>query len=248
MSLITRSDDLETLKAAGLKLSEIIQFGTDQIKVGLNLLDLDQLIENEIIKNQCQPSFKGFEGYPNATCLSVNSEVVHSIPRDYNLQAEDVLGLDVGLWYKNICVDAATTIALKPVNQNVNKLLKITLKALNIAIKTIKSGIRVGDISATIQNVAEQNNLGIVKNLTGHGVGFNVHDHPSIPNSGQAGHGSLIKEGMVLAIEPMFTLGQGETRTSDDGWGVETVDHSLAAQFEHTVLVTNSGCQVMTKK
>lgn len=247
MSLFRNHKDIVHLETAGLILAEIFQLIKTTTKSGLNLLELDSIIDQEIRKRRCQPSFKGFEGYPNASCLSINSEVVHSIPKNYNLAPGDLLGIDVGLWYKNVCVDAAITVGIEPISPQEQILLKTTKTALDQVVKIIKPGIKVGDISYTIQTVAEKSHLGIVRSLTGHGVGFKVHDAPSIPNFGRPGQGELIKEGMVLAIEPMFTLGRGETKTAVDGWGVETLDSSCAAQFEQTILVTKNGCQIITK-
>lgn len=247
MSIITNKQDIAKLIKAGQILARILLKTKTTAKSGVNLLKIDKFIEDEIFKASCRPSFKGFEGYPATSCLSINQEVVHSIPRDYQLLSADILGIDVGLWYKNVCVDAAITLAMENANSTCLKLISKTRQALYAAIKIIKPGITTGDIGQIIQAVAEKNGFGIVKNLTGHGVGYKVHDRPTIPNYGKNGQGETIQSNMVFAIEPMFTIGFGETKVTPNGWNVETVDRSRAAQFEHTVLVTEYGCQILTK-
>lgn len=246
MSIINDKQDLQSLARGGKILASVLNKIKQNIKIGSNLLDIDSAIETEITKNGATPSFKGFEGYPNASCLSINSEVVHSIPKDYILKSGDVLGIDVGLWYKGICVDSAITISVGKTDPKINKLIKITRQSLIETIQIIKPGITVGDIGYHIQRYADENNFGLVKNLTGHGVGYKVHDDPSIPNFGNQGEGVIIKPNMVLAIEPMFTLGSGEIRTDSDGWGIKTIDGSIAAQFEHTILVTKTKNIIIT--
>lgn len=248
MSTISDSNDLKKLRKGGKILADIIFKSKSLIKESANLLNIDQFVESEIIKAGCRPSFKGFEGYPATTCLSVNHEIVHAIPKSYILKPSDLLGLDVGLWYENIAVDAAITVAIGDISERQQELIISTQQALKEAIRIIKPGIKTGDIGFCIQKVAEKHGLGIVRNLSGHGVGYKVHDYPSILNFGHPDQGELIKEGMVLAIEPMFTLGGGEVKTAIDGWAVETVDHSYAAQFEHTILVTKSGAEIITSK
>lgn len=248
MSTIFDSNDLKKLRKGGKILADIIFRSKSLIKESANLLDIDRFVESEIIKAGCRPSFKGFEGYPATTCLSINHEIVHAIPKSYILKSGDLLGLDVGLWYENIAVDTAITVAIGDISKRQQELLLSTQQALKKAIRIIKPGIRTGDIGYCIQKIAENHKLGIIRNLSGHGVGYKVHDYPSILNFGRPNQGELIKEGMVLAIEPMFTLGRGEVKTAIDGWAVETVDHSYAAQFEHTILVQKSSAEIITSR
>lgn len=246
MSIITDQTDLKNLRIAGKILANILNLADKFTDQSTNLLDLDKFIETEIIKADCQPSFKGFENYPASSCLSLNHEVVHAIPKDYQLKSGDILGIDVGLWFRNVTVDAAITVAVGDISKDQRKLIQATQKALKDAIEIIKPGIRTGDIGNIIQKVAKKYHLGIVRKLSGHGVGYKVHDFPSILNYGKSNRGNLIKENMVLAIEPMFTLGGDEVKTADDGWAVETVDCASAAQFEHTILVKSSGAEIIT--
>lgn len=246
MSIITDQIDLNNLKIAGKNLANILNLTGKFAGQSVNLLDLDKFIEAEIIKANCRPSFKGFENYPACSCLSLNYEVVHAIPKDYQLKSGDILGIDVGLWFKNVTVDAAITVPIGDISKDQKKLIQATQKALKDAIAIIKPGIWTGDIGNIIQTVAKRHNLGIVRKLSGHGVGYKVHDFPSILNFGSPHQGDLIKENMVLAVEPMFTLGGDEVKTANDGWAVETVDRASAAQFEHTILVKSSGAEIIT--
>lgn len=247
MSLIKSDKDIKRLRIAGKYLAEVLVLAGQFIDKGVSLLEIDQYIDSEIRKRDCKPSFLHYEGYPNASCLSLNEQVVHGIPNETKLKDGDILGVDVGLWYENVCVDSAATFPVGNVSQETKTLLQVTNDALMAGIKAAKPYRRIGSISSAIQELAEKSNLGIVKVLTGHGVGHAVHEEPSIPNYGHTSDGIIIRPGMVLAIEPMFTLGTSSVETQIDGWGVVTSDNSLSAHFEHTVLITKNGCEVLTK-
>ena len=214
--------------------------------IGMTTSDLDDIISDLITTEDCTASFLGYDGFPRSSCLSINQQVVHGIPGTRMLADGDVLGIDVGLWYKGICVDGAVTIIIGQGSEEAERLLECTKQALFAGIRAIKPFRRVGSISQAIQQVAEENGLGIVRALTGHGVGHHVHEPPEVPNLGRIGDGALLKPGMVLAIEPMFTLGSGDVLTEVDGWGIVTADGSLAAQFEHTVIITARGAEIVT--
>ena len=238
--------DLAKIRIAGTHLREVIARACTVAKPGMTLLELDASIAADIRSRNCTPSFLGFQGFPNSACLSVNEQVVHGIPTDRVLVEGDVLGIDVGLWYEGICVDSASTVAIGSVSQEALDLLTRTQEALKAGIRAVKPGRRVGSISAAVQNVAEGYGLGIVRALTGHGVGHAIWERPEIPNYGRVGDGMLLQAGMVLAIEPMLTTGGGEVLTQIDGWGIVTADGSLAAQFEYTVIVTRTGAEIVT--
>lgn len=246
MSLIKSSKDLSLIRIAGQKLAEILEDAKQFATIGVNLLELEKHIHDSIQARESTPSFLGYEGYPNASCLSLNNQVVHGIPRDYALQDGDILGIDVGLWYKGVCVDGAITVCIGEPSTKALNLIEQTQEALEAGIRAVKPYRRVGAISHAVQEVAEKYNLGIVRALTGHGVGHAVHESPQIPNFGRISDGSILKPGMVLAIEPMFTLGSGEVLTEIDGWGIISADGSLSAHFEHTVIVTKSGAEIVT--
>lgn len=246
MALIKSPEDIQVIKRAGALLKETIDFASSLAIVGATLRDIDAATERFIREHGAKPSFLGFGGFPNATCLSLNAEVVHGIPDGRHLKSGDILGIDVGLWLNGRCVDSARTVPVGTVDAEAQRLLAITQEALAAGIAAIKPGRRVGAISAAVQSVADTHGLGIVRSLTGHGVGHKVHEEPEVPNYGSANHGILLRPGMVLAIEPMFSLGTGSVYTDVDGWTVVTADHSLAAQFEHTVIVTNRGGEIVT--
>lgn len=246
MALIKSSQDIALLRIAGQKLAAVLTKAAVKAKPGLSLIELDTYIAQEIKKEEARPAFLGFEGFPNVSCLSLNSEVVHGIPDERTLAEGDILGIDVGLWYKHVCTDAAVTIPIGDVPEKTQMLLRQTLLALKAGIRAAKPFRRVGSISFSIQQVAEEEHLGIVRALTGHGVGHHLHESPSIPNFGRTEDGMLLRPGMVLAIEPMLTLGSGDVYTSVDGWSVLTADHSLAAQYEYTVLITERGAEILT--
>lgn len=246
MALIKADREIAILRQAGRKLASILREAKKQAKPGVSLKQLDKSIKQQILKENARPSFLGFEGYPNATCLSLNQQVVHAIPDDRVLKEGDVLGIDVGLCYLDLYVDGAITVGVGEISQEAKRLLKYTALALARGIKAASPGARVGEISNAIQIIAESHHLGIVRALTGHGVGHEVHEDPIIPNVGLVTDGIRLKPGMVLAIEPMFTTGHGEVLTEVDGWGIITADNSLAAQFEHTVVITPTGAEVLT--
>jgi methionyl aminopeptidase len=246
MSLRKTPQELATIRIAGKYLAEVIASASRAAQPGIVLRELDLHIANEIAARDCIPSFLKFQGFPANSCLSLNEQVVHGIPDGRVLKEGDVLGIDVGLWYKNLCVDSATTIGIGTISNEATRLLTATQKALQQGIAAIRPGRRVGAISYSVQNIAEEANLGIVRALTGHGVGHDIWEAPSIPNYGRATDGMLLRAGMVLAIEPMLTLGSGEVLTEIDGWGIVTADSSLAAQFEHTVIVTEHGAEIVT--
>jgi len=246
MSLIKSPTDIALLRIAGKKLGAILRLGEAEAKAGMTLLELDTLLHARITAEGCKPSFLGYDGFPNAACLSVNAQVVHGIPSDYALKEGDILGIDLGLWYEGVCVDAARTVAIGTIGKEASDLLAHTQEALAAGIKAVKPFRRVGAISAAVQERAEHYGHGIVRSLTGHGVGHKIHEDPEIPNYGHSSDGILLRPGMVLAIEPMLTTGGGEVLTEDDGWTVTTADGSLSAQFEHTVLVTQRGHEILT--
>ena len=246
MTLIKSPKEIISLRRGGKLLAQVLQEAGERAKPGVTMLDLEAFIHRRILELGAKPSFLGFEGYPNASCLSVNDELVHGIPRPVVLKEGDVLGIDVGLWFEGLCVDSAITVGVGTITPEAERLLEVTKAALQKGIQAIKPGRRVGAISQAVQQVGDEAGLGIVRVLTGHGVGHAVHEDPSVPNVGKASDGILLRPGMVLAIEPMFALGSGEVTTDVDGWTIRMQDGSLSAQFEHTVVVTNRGAEILT--
>lgn len=247
MALIKTPNDLALIRVAGQKLATILENAEAHVQVGMTTAELNSYIQQLITEADAKPSFLGYDGFPASSCTSVNDQVVHGIPGPYHLKEGDLLGIDVGIWYKNVCVDGAVTCVIGKISEIQKEFMEITQEALKAGIKAAKPFRRVGAISHAIEQVALTHGLGIVRALTGHGVGHQVHESPEIPNYGKPSDGILLKPGMVLAIEPMFTLGKSEVLTEIDGWGIVTADKSLACHFEHTVIITNTGAEVVTR-
>lgn len=214
---------------------------------GVTVKALDILAEEIIKKAGATPSFKGFKGFPTATCISVNDEVVHGIPSERVLRAGDIAGIDVGVYYQGFHTDTAVTIGIGQISKEAQKLLNVTQKSLDSAIDEVRPGKYLGDVQFLIQKTVEDEGFGVIRDLTGHGVGRQLQESPSIPNFGQKGTGLILKEGMTLAIEPMVVAGDWHVRVKDDGWTVVTADGSLAAHFEHTIAVTKTGGEILTE-
>jgi len=216
-------------------------------QVGISGKTLENFAQSLIKENGGQPSFLGFDNYPAVLCFSLNEEIVHALPSDDKVIKEgDMVSLDLGFYKNGFHVDAAISFLIPPHNTQVERLLKTTKMALEEAIKKIKPGIRLGKISATVQKIIEDNNCFVVKDLTGHGIGAALHEDPHVFNYGHADSGPIIKKGMVLAIEPMASLGSNKIKKGKDGYSYVTEDGSLACHFEHTVVVTENGAEILT--
>ncbi|CAN5198460.1 type I methionyl aminopeptidase [soil metagenome] len=246
MSLIKTPKEISSLRKGGKLLGEVLQLAGEAAKPGVTMLELEATIAKAITDRGAKPSFLGFDDYPMTSCLSVNDELVHGLPRPIALKEGDILGIDVGLWFEGLCVDSAITVAVGNITPEAQALLDVTQEALLAGIKAIKPFRKVGGIGAAVQAVGEAAGVGIVRVLTGHGVGHAVHEDPSVPNLAKPTDGILLRPGMVLAIEPMFTLGAADVVTDVDGWTIRTRDGSLSAQFEHTVVVTSRGAEILT--
>jgi len=254
MITIKTKEEIEILKEGGKILAEVLKKISEFAKPGISTGFLNQKAREMILTRGALPSFEGYKSsfsdrpYPAAMCASLNNVVVHGLPSEEVILKEgDILKLDLGVKYKNLFTDAALTIGIGKMTDEKTKLINTTKHALELAINAVKPGNYIGDIGYVIENYVERKGLSIVKVLVGHGVGFAVHEEPSIPNYGKKGEGPVLKSGMVLAIEPMVVLGSGEVELSKDRFGYETVDGSLSAHFEHTVAVTDSGCLILTK-
>ena len=216
------------------------------VKPGVSLLELDKEGEKFIRSKGCTPSFKGYEGFPNALCISVNEEVVHGIPSNRKLKDGDIVSIDIGACFKGYHGDSAWTYEVGNVSEDKKYLMEHTEKALYEGIKMVKPGNRIGDIGYAIEKYANEHNLGIVRELCGHGVGTNVHEDPDVPNYGRKNTGIILKEGMVIAIEPMLNLGSDDIYVENNDWTIVTIDNKPSAHFEHTVLVTKDGYEILT--
>ena len=238
--------EIELLKEAGQIVYLTHQYLRPFIKAGIKTKELDQKAEEFIRSKGATPSFKGYEGFPSTLCISINDEVVHGFPSERVLQDGDIISIDIGACYKGYHGDSAWTYTVGNVSDDAKYLLEHTEKALYEGIKQAKVGNRIGDIGYAIEKYAKEHNLGVVKELVGHGVGTSVHESPDVPNYGTKGTGPKIRDGMVIAIEPMLTLGSPDIYVEDNDWTVVTIDSSLSAHFEHTIAITNDGVEILT--
>jgi len=245
MITIRSQDELAKLEEASRIVLETLDLVQKAVAPGVTTEELDRLAEAEIRRQGAKPAFVGYRGYPKTLCTSVNDEVVHGIPGKRRLQDGDVVGIDCGAIVAGYYGDAARTIPVGRVDAETAKLLEVTKRALLAGIGAARAGGRVSDIGAAVEAVALVNGYGVVRDFVGHGVGTALHEEPQIPNYGPAGRGSLLKAGMVLAIEPMFNLGRAEVSVDGDGWTVRTRDNSTSAHFEHTVAIEPHGAVIL---
>jgi methionyl aminopeptidase len=252
MITIKTKEEIELMRESGRIAAEILKKVQQVVEPGVATRGLDKLAEELIISYGVQPAFRGQpsgkngELYPAVLCASVNSVVVHGLPSDYTLQNGDVLGLDFGVIYKGWYSDLAVTVPVGEASNEARRLIDVTRRALRLGFKKIHPGSTTGDIGNTIQRWAESHGYQVVRDLCGHGIGRELHEDPEVPNFGKRHRGEVLKEGMVIAIEPMLVAGSWELAHSPDGQGYETKDKSLSAHFEHTVAVTRDGCEVLT--
>lgn len=246
MITIKSEREIELLAKAGHIVYLTHQYLAPFIKSGISTEELNRLGEEFIISQGATPSFKGYEGFPYALCISVNEEVVHGFPSKRKLKDGDIVSIDIGACYKGYHGDSAWSYKVGNITASDASLLEHTEKALYEGIKQVRPGNRIGDISNAIEVYATKHNLGIVKELVGHGVGTTVHEDPEVPNYGEKGKGPRLREGMVIAIEPMLTLGSPDIYVDSNDWTVITDDGSRSAHFEHTVAVTSDGVKILT--
>ncbi len=247
MAVLTSQADLTALRRSGKILADSLRATIAAVRPGISTIALNEVAENTIRELGGRPSFLGHRNFPAALCVSINHEVVHGIPRaDRKVQTGDLVGLDLGVVVGGIFTDHAVTVGAGTITTEDQRLLDDTREAMLVGIAQAISGKRIGDISAAIQAALDAHGYGIVRQLTGHGVGRAIHEEPSIPNFGRANTGPMIVPGMVLAIEPMVTRGGWAVETADDGWTVVTADRSRAAHFEHTILVTDGDPEIIT--
>lgn len=241
-------DEIAAMREGGRMLAQVLELLSKATKPGASPQEMSGLAAKELERLGGQPAFKGFEGYPDIICVSVNNQVQHAIPTGRTFIEGDIVNYDFGVKHKGLITDGGITVGVGKIKPEVQKMLQGTERALYAGINAVKDGCRVGDISAAVEAVLRQYKLGIVRDLVGHGVGHYLHEEPNIPNYGSKGTGPVLKSGMTVAIEPITTLG-GERIVLDnnDGWTLWTADDSWSAQFEHTVLVTPKGAEILTK-
>ena len=246
MITIKSPREVELLRIAGNVVYKTHQYLKPFVKEGITTEELNRLGEEYILSQGCTLSFKGYEGFPAGICMSVNSEVVHGFPSKRKLKNGDILTMDIGACWKGYHGDSGWTYAVGDISDDAKYIMEHTEKALYVGLEQVKPGNRIGDISHAIEEYAKEHNLGVVKELCGHGVGTDVHEDPEVPNYGEAGTGPKLREGMVIAIEPMLTMGSPKVFLRENNWTVETQDGSLAGHYEHTIVVTKDGYEILT--
>ena len=249
MITIKSEREIDLMRHAGMLVSLMHQYIKPYIKAGVSTKELDSLCEKFIRDHDAVPTCKGYEGFPATLCTSVNDVVVHGIPReDEILKDGDIITIDVVIGYKGYQGDAAWTYEVGEVDKDKKYLMEHTEKALYAGLEKVKPGNRVGDISSAVMQYSNEHKLGVVRELCGHGIGTSMHEEPEVPNFGLPNTGPTLKSGMVICIEPMLTFGRRDVFQSHDGWTVKTLDHSPAAHYEHTVLVTDDGYEILTPR
>lgn len=240
--------EIAALRESGRMLATILELMRQECRAGCTPIDMSAIAKKELERLGGEPAFLGFYGYPDIICISVNEQVQHSIPNARPFEPGDVVNFDFGVRYKGMITDAGITVIVdNKTTHDTERLVKGTQKALAEGLKTVRQGCHVGDISAAIERTLRKHRLGIVRELVGHGVGHELHEDPEIPNYGRPGSGPVLRAGMTIAIEPIATLGSPAIMQQRDGWTLTTIDGSWSAQFEHTILVTATGCEILTQ-
>jgi methionyl aminopeptidase len=245
--ILKSKDEIKRIAESCRIVAEVLEEIKKQIAPGVTTRELDEFVESFIISKGAKPAFKGYKGYPASVCTSINEQVVHGIPSSTKLREGDIISLDIGVYYKGFYGDAAITLPVGKISSQARKLLAVTEQALQAGIEKAVAGNRLSDISSAIQTLVESEGFSVVRNFVGHGIGRELHEEPQIPNFGRPGEGPKLMEGMTLAIEPMVNTGGWEVVVLNDGWTAVTKDKGLSAHFEHTVVITENGCDILTK-
>jgi methionyl aminopeptidase len=242
------TEEIKVMKEGGQRLGTILQTLSAQVQPGITGKDISALAAQAIKKNSLQPVLLGYQGFDDVICVSVNDGIVHGMPTKIQFKDGDVVKLDLTVGYKSLIVDSAITVIIGEGTADAKRLRDGTRQALMAGIDAIKGeGTRVGDISAAVQAVLDKHRLGVIRDLVGHGVGYAIHEDPNIPNYGLKGTGPILMSGMTIAVEPMAALGDWHISQAKDGWTILMADGSLGAHFEHTVLITDDGAEILTQ-
>jgi len=247
MIFIKNEKEISIMRKGCNILAQIMEELKKEVRPGIMTNDLDKFAQELLFKFKVRPSFLDYGGFPNVLCTSINENIVHQVPSDYILKNGDILSLDMGLIYEGYHADMAITVPVGEVSDDIKVLLRITKKSLNIAIRKVRPGNTIGDIGNTIQRYVEKRGFNVVRELCGHGIGKDLHEDPEILNYGKRQKGEVLRKGMTICIEPMVSMGEGKIKKGEDGFAFKTIDDSLSAHFEHTMLVTDNGCEVLTK-
>ena len=246
MISIKSNFEIEVMREAGLIVGKAHRAVADAIKVGVTTNELNAVAEKVIRDSGAVPSFLGYGGFPASICASINEVLVHGIPDNTKLKDGDIISIDIGACYKGYHGDAAWTHSVGEISENAKKLMQVTRESLFIGLQQAKPGNRLGDICHAIGSYVESHGYGVPVDYTGHGIGTSMHEDPAIPNYGVAGRGVVLKQGMTLAIEPMVHIGKPHTKVLKDNWTVVSKDKSLTAHYEHTIVITSTGYEILT--
>jgi methionyl aminopeptidase len=246
MIILKSRNEIEKMAVACRIVAEVLQEIVQAVRPGLTTRDLDALAERNIRSRGAIPAFKGYRGFPNTLCVALNEQVVHGIPSKRRLKAGDIIGLDLGAKWEGYYGDAAVTIPIGQTSSEAEDLITTAQEALSAGLGEVRPGTHLSNISHAIQHFVESRGYSVVRAFVGHGIGTELHEEPQVPNFGPPGRGPRLKTGMVLAIEPMVNRGDADVEILDDGWTVVTADSQLSAHFEHTVVITDEGHQILT--
>ena len=238
--------EISKMRAVGIVVGKTLLLLEKNIKPGISTAELNRLADEFITKQGAKPSFKGLYGFPAALCISVNNEIIHGIPGEYIVKNGDIVSIDCGAYLDGFHSDAARTFPVGEVTEEALKLIEVTKQSFFEGVKYARVGNRLSDVSHAIQSYAEKYNFSVVRNFVGHGIGRDLHEDPEVPNFGNPGKGPILREGMVLAIEPMINVGSFRNKTLKDGWTVVTSDGSLSAHYENTVAILSDGPEILT--
>ncbi len=243
--------EIEIMRRANVIVAEVLQELKRHVAPGVTTLELDAIAEEFTLKKNAVPAFKGYNVagriYPRCLCASVNNEIVHGIPSNRALSEGDIIGLDYGVIYEGFYGDSAITVGVGKVSEEAQRLMDVTEQSLYRGIEELVDGKRLGDLGAVVQRIAENAGYSVVRAFVGHGIGKKLHEEPPVPNYGEPDRGLRLREGMVLAIEPMVNAGSYEVEIKEDGWTAVTKDGSLAAHFEHSVAITKNGPYILSQ-
>jgi methionyl aminopeptidase len=243
--------EIEIMRRANVIVAEVLEALKERVAPGVTTLDLDALAEELTLKRNAIPAFKGYNVagriYPCCLCASINDEIVHGIPSKRGLREGDIIGLDYGVIYEGYYGDSAVTVGVGRVNEEAQRLMDVTEQSLYKGIEQLHDGKRLGDLGSVVQQIAESAGFSVVRAFVGHGIGKKLHEEPPVPNYGEPDRGLRLKDGMVLAIEPMVNAGSHEVEIKEDGWTAVTKDGSLAAHFEHSVAITKDGPYILSQ-
>lgn len=246
MIIVKTDAQIEIMKRAGKIVGETLEMIGNEIKAGMTTAEIDRMAEEYILSKGARPGFKGYNGFPATACISIDEEVVHGIPSDRKLVEGQIVSIDLGSIVDGYYGDAARTFAIGEISDEKKKLLEVTKNSLEAGMAKVKAGNKLGVVSAAVQKTAEDAGFSVVREMVGHGLGQSLHEDPQIPNFGSPDDGPVLEKGMTLAIEPMVNIGDFKVKQKPDGWTIVTADGSPSAHFEHSVVVTDDGMEILT--